>query len=89
VRVTVMVDDRSGAATVSQPLAGDRIAAWVRFIHEGSRGGPVWQVVVFLCGIFPLVFASTGIAIWLQRRARRTAIAQMPAIEASQLGAAE
>jgi uncharacterized iron-regulated membrane protein len=89
VRVTVMVDDRSGAATASEPRGGDRIAAWIRWIHEGSRGGAVWQVVVFLCGIFPLVFAVTGTLIWLQRRARRAAIARMPAIEASQLGAAE
>jgi uncharacterized iron-regulated membrane protein len=88
-RVTVMVDDRSGTATVSPPLPGDRVAALIRGIHEGSRGGPVWQAVVFLCGIFPLVFAVTGIAIWLQRRARRAAISRMPAIEASQLGAAE
>jgi uncharacterized iron-regulated membrane protein len=91
-RLTVMVDDRGGAATVIPPLAGDRVAAWIRWIHEGSRGGAVWQVVVFLCGIFPLVFAVTGTAIWLQRRARRArraAVAPMPAIEASQLGAAE
>jgi uncharacterized iron-regulated membrane protein len=88
-RVTVMVDDRSGTATASAPLRGDRIAAWIRWIHEGSRGGPVWQVVVFLCGFFPLVFAVTGTLIWLQRRARRAAVARMPAIEMSQLGAAE
>jgi uncharacterized iron-regulated membrane protein len=88
-RVTVLVDDRSGTTTARQPLAGDRVAAWIRWIHEGSRGGAIWQVVVFLCGIFPLVFAVTGTAIWLQRRARRAANARMPAIEASQLGAAE
>jgi hypothetical protein len=33
---TVMVDDRSGAASnVPQP-AGDRIALWIRWIHEGT-----------------------------------------------------
>jgi uncharacterized iron-regulated membrane protein len=88
-RLTIMVDDRSGAATVGRPLSGDRIAAWIRWIHEGSRGGAFWQVVVFLCGICPLVFAITGTLIWLQRRARRAAISRMPAIGASQLGAAE
>ena len=86
--VTVTIDDRSGAANVVSSLAGDRVAAWLRGVHEGSRGGFVWQVLVFLCGICPAVFVVTGMIIWLQRRSRRAAFKRMTA-DMPQLGAAE
>ena len=72
--VTVTVSDRTGTATrLPDPLAGDRAARWIRTIHEGSRGGPVWQVAVFLTGVFPAIFVVTGIVMWLRgRRGRRT-----------------
>ena len=85
--VTVMVDDRTGAAAVTAPLAGDRIAQWIRWLHEGSHAGVLWPLVVFLCGLCPPVLGVTGIVLWLQRRASRTAIAR--AQELPQLGAAE
>ena len=79
--ITVTVDDRSsGVRRLPDPLAGNRAAQWIRWIHDGSRGGPVWQFVVFLTGVFPVVFAVTGILMWLRgRRARkRLANAQTP-----------
>jgi len=73
---TVMVDDKSATANKVVPLGGDRVAQWIRWIHEGSHVGPVWQIAVFLCGIFPTVFAITGVMIWLRsRRADRSRIA--------------
>jgi uncharacterized iron-regulated membrane protein len=70
---TVMVNDRDGSArSLPDPLAGDRAAQWMRGLHEGSRGGPLWQIAVFLTGVFPPIFAFTGIVMWLRRR-RRTA----------------
>ena len=91
--ITVLVDDRGGGATTASPrLAGDSIAAWIRWIHDGSRGGIVWQVVIFLCGIFPTVLAITGVIIWLQRRGRQAATlrsAGRRAGEIPQPGAAE
>jgi len=86
--VTVTVDDRSGGATVATALPGDRVAAWIRGLHDGSRGGIGWQVAVFLCGIFPAIFVVTGLMIWLQRRSRRAAFKRMTA-DMPQLGAAE
>src|SRR5262245_33153221 len=86
--VTVMVDDRAGTASPSGPqLAGDRVGFWIRWIHDGSRGGIVWQAVIFLCGLFPTVLAVTGVIIWLQRRGRRAAIGRATGVP--QLGAAE
>ena len=78
---TVLVDDRSGAVErLPGPLAGDRAAQWMRWIHEGSHSGPIWQFVVFLTGIFPLVFAATGVIMWWRgSRSRREIAANCPA----------
>lgn len=76
--VTVMVDDRSGQASVLAPQAGDRAASWIRWIHDGSRGGPLWSVVVFLTGAFPTVFAVTGIIMWLRKRSGSKVVKESP-----------
>ena len=70
---TVTVDDQSGQAKVIAPQSGDRAAAWIRWIHEGSHSGPLWATIVFLTGIFPTVFAVTGIMMWLRKRLDRRA----------------
>jgi len=81
---TVIVNDRDGTArSLPDPLAGDRAAQWIRGLHEGSRGGPLWQIAVFLTGVFPPIFAFTGIVMWLRRR-RRTAMAKRLSPEALQ-----
>jgi uncharacterized iron-regulated membrane protein len=72
--VTVLVDDRNSRAQVVRPLPGDRIAQWIRWIHDGSRGGTLWRTIVFLCGVFPPIFAVTGAIMWLKRRAGRKAM---------------
>jgi uncharacterized iron-regulated membrane protein len=73
--VTVMVDDRTGTVRRGpDPLAGDRAAQWMRWIHEGSHSGPVWQVVVFLTGICPAVLGATGLFMWLRGRRDRKPI---------------
>jgi uncharacterized iron-regulated membrane protein len=85
---TVTVDDRSGAVERSPDLlAGDRAAQWMRWIHEGSHSGPVWQFAVFLTGVFPLVFAVTGVIMWWRGRRSRRATADVTA--AGKLQAAE
>ncbi|HET9175877.1 MAG TPA: PepSY domain-containing protein [Pseudolabrys sp.] len=63
------MDDRSGQSTVLRLQPGDRAAAWIRWIHEGSHSGPVWAVIAFLTGVFPTIFAVTGIIMWLRKRA--------------------
>jgi uncharacterized iron-regulated membrane protein len=73
--VTVMIDDRSGrAASTIVPQSGDRAASWIRWIHEGSHSGPIWAVIVFLTGVFPTIFAFTGVIMWLRKRAGRKAV---------------
>jgi uncharacterized iron-regulated membrane protein len=81
---TVIVNDRDGTArSLPDPLAGDRAAQWIRALHEGSRGGPLWQIAVFLTGVFPPIFAVTGIVMWLRRR-RRTTMAKRSSPEVLQ-----
>jgi len=87
---TVMVDDRSGTPTRVTPLSGDRAALWIRWLHEGSRGGALWQVLVFLCGVLPTVFVITGVLIWLRGRRPKPVMpaapgmATVPQIEAAE-----
>jgi uncharacterized iron-regulated membrane protein len=78
--VTVMVDDRSGrAAPTIVPQSGDRAASWIRWIHEGSHSGAVWAFIVLLTGIFPTIFAVTGIIMWLRKRAGKKALTESAA----------
>jgi uncharacterized iron-regulated membrane protein len=88
--VTVLVDDRSGAVErMPEALAGDRAAQWMRWIHDGSRGGPVWQSAVFLTGVCPLVFAVTGVVMWWRGRRNRKELAVSRAASPGELQAAE
>jgi uncharacterized iron-regulated membrane protein len=69
---TVLVNDGDASVrSLPEPLAGDRAARWIRFIHEGSRGTVLWQIVVFLTGLVPPVLAFTGFVMWIRRRQRR------------------
>jgi len=74
--MTVLVDDATGAVRrAGDPLAGDRVAQWMRWIHEGSHSGPVWPCVVFLAGLALPALAVTGLVMWLRgRRIRRSAV---------------
>lgn len=80
----VMVDDRNGAASKVVRLQGDRIAQWIRWIHEGSNAGTVWKVLVFLCGLLPTFILVTGILIWLRSRALKRARVQVQGVPQAQ-----
>ncbi|MBN9584356.1 MAG: hypothetical protein BGN84_11830 [Afipia sp. 62-7] len=69
--VTLAINDRSGAVNTVEPLSGDRTASWIRWLHEGSHAGPIWQFAVFVTGLMPAVLGITGILIWLRQRRQR------------------
>lgn len=52
---------------------GEKVMAWQRALHAGHGLGWLWRILVFLSGFLPLVFAITGIAMWLLKRRRRQA----------------
>ncbi|MSP47052.1 MAG: PepSY domain-containing protein [Xanthobacteraceae bacterium] len=63
------------------------MAQWIRWIHEGSNSGVIWQVLVFLCGVLPTGFAITGTMIWLRGRKAKAAVRSGAAVP--QMDAAE
>ncbi|WPP04578.1 PepSY-associated TM helix domain-containing protein [Methylocella tundrae] len=69
---TVLVDDASGAVTVQAIAAGDGLLALLRRIHEGRSHGPVWSLIVVVCGFAPTLFFATGLLMWLCRRQSTT-----------------
>lgn len=72
--VTITIDDRTGAASVVEPLTGDSISSWIRWLHEGSYSGEIWRFVLFLTGIMPAVLGVTGVLVWLRQRRQRKLI---------------
>jgi uncharacterized iron-regulated membrane protein len=67
--VTLLVSDRGGEVSrLPQPLAGDRIAQWIRGLHDGTSGNLAWRVILLLTGIFPALLGVTGLLMWLRRR---------------------
>jgi uncharacterized iron-regulated membrane protein len=67
----VAVDDASGVArAASARSAGEArspLAAWMRGVHDGGRGGLVWRWVITLAGAAPAVLGVTGLVMWLRR----------------------
>ncbi len=51
--------------------AGEAVIAWQRVLH-GAHGTDWlwWKVLLFLAGLLPLLFATTGITMWLLKRRR-------------------
>jgi uncharacterized iron-regulated membrane protein len=64
---SVTVDDVTGRA---RPARAERetLARTMRRLHDGTRMGFVWQLLVFLGGILPAVLAVTGIIMWWRAR---------------------
>lgn len=84
--IMLTINDRTGdVVRAPAPLSGDRAALWIRRIHDGGRGGPVWQVLVFLTGVLPPVFVVTGIMMWLRgRRVRRVRLQAQTGLQAAE-----
>lgn len=54
--------------------AGETVIAWQRPLHTGEGLSWVYKVAVCVAGFLPLLFAITGLSMWiLKRRARRSA----------------
>ncbi len=61
------VADATGAVTVKPPRP-ETIARTMRRWHDGTGMGVVWQIVIFLGGLIPVVLAVTGITMWVASR---------------------
>ncbi|MGH7032403.1 MAG: PepSY-associated TM helix domain-containing protein [Stellaceae bacterium] len=60
----------------------ERLVASMHAIHDGSAFGWAWRALVFLSGLLPAIFATSGIWMWVlksrSRRRRRAAAAWAP-----------
>lgn len=73
-QINVSIDPYRGTIlTVRDPraAAGSMFMGWQRPLHDGQGLGFVWQALVFLSGLMPVVFMITGTAMWLIKRKRR------------------
>jgi uncharacterized iron-regulated membrane protein len=64
-RVVEILDPR-------QFTIAERLLAWQHALHAGQALGWAWKLLVFLCGLLPLLFVVSGVAMWWLRRVRRT-----------------
>jgi uncharacterized iron-regulated membrane protein len=48
----------------------EKILAWQHALHAGQALGWLWKILVFLCGLLPLLFAVSGVTMWRLRRGR-------------------
>ena len=69
-RAVSVADDDGVAALAREPAGQGGTMRLVRGLHEGSVGGPVWRVVVFVSGLVPAVLAVTGVIMWWRMRRR-------------------
>jgi uncharacterized iron-regulated membrane protein len=85
--VTVQIGDRDGRPQKAREAASgtgaaarpDRLSPLMRKIHDGQDTPFIWQLLVFLTGVAPLLLGVTGTVMWLRRRARR---AQLKTLQA-------
>lgn len=74
----VTIEDATGDSKVALPNVpkpGDRFSTVMRRLHDGIGYGIVWQAIIFVGGLLPLLFAITGTMMWLRRRAANKALA--------------
>lgn len=77
--VAVQISDRDGrpqkarepAAASGGTARPDTLSPLMRKIHDGQDTPFIWQLLVFLTGVAPLLLGVTGTVMWLRRRARQ------------------
>lgn len=74
--ITVFIDPwQNTVMAVHDPRhfsAGETVIAWQRALHGAADTDWLWwKILLFVAGLLPLLFASTGIAMWLLRRRNR------------------
>jgi uncharacterized iron-regulated membrane protein len=75
--VTVTVD-AAGAQVVEVKNTAEDARAWARPVHVGGGMGMVWWGLTLLSGILPVIFAISGIWMWLIKRGAKARMAERP-----------
>ncbi|MEO8300606.1 MAG: PepSY-associated TM helix domain-containing protein [Rhizomicrobium sp.] len=67
-----------GARDPANAGGADSFMALQRPMHDGQGSlGPVWEFLVFLSGLVPLLFVITGTIMWLKKRKRHIPMSTM------------
>ncbi len=66
----VTVDDLSGQANDHPTTPRETTARLMRRIHDGTGMPLVWQIVIFVSGLFGATMAITGVIMWLKGQVR-------------------
>ena len=79
---TVYIHPNTGAVLEVRDIAnnggGDTFMALQRPMHDGQGNlGVIWEFLVFLAGLVPLLFVITGVIMWLKKRKRRIPMSTM------------
>lgn len=74
--MTVTVDN-AASEIVSVHNTAAEARAWARPVHTGGGMGWVWWVLTLLSGVLPVIFAISGIWMWLLKRRSRARIAAL------------
>ena len=79
---TVYINPYTGAVIGARDPANaggaDSFMALQRPMHDGQGNlGPIWEFLVFLSGLAPLLFVITGTIMWLKKRKRRIPMSTM------------
>ena len=72
----VVVDDAAGTVKPPKPPQPDTLARKMRRWHDGNGMGPVFQTVIFLGGLIPVLLAITGLIMWWRTRGWRADVAR-------------
>jgi hypothetical protein len=58
-------------AVAQQPARSGGVARFMRQLHDGNGYNPLWQTIIFVAGIAPLLLGITGVIMWLRTRGWR------------------
>jgi uncharacterized iron-regulated membrane protein len=61
--------------------SADNFMAWQRPLHQGSGWGALWRILVFLSGLLPSLFVTTGMVMWVKKRRARVRVVSSVATE--------
>jgi uncharacterized iron-regulated membrane protein len=70
----IVTVDESGSQVMGTRDSAEQARNWARPIHTGYGMGWTWWILTLLSGLLPVLFAVSGIAMWLIKRRNRARI---------------
>jgi uncharacterized iron-regulated membrane protein len=74
---TTVTVDSEATKVVSVKNTAEEARNWARPVHTGYTMGWIWWILTLLSGFLPILFAVSGIWMWLIKRRNKARVAQM------------